>query len=134
MFLGAVVGFLLWFRRSRLNAEFLAPGSWRYSAGFAVGAWFVPLVMWWIPRRIALDIWRASPPATGAWVVDAWWAAWVGNAFCTVLAQQFGERFYGYTLLGQAGYVAAAVLVVVMIRQVSARQEAAFRASRPVAV
>lgn len=89
LFAATVVAFLCWFRRCRLNAERFAPGTHRYSAGFAVGAWFIPVAMWWIPRRMALDVWRANPPAGGAWVVDAWWAAWLAKTVGGAIAVRF---------------------------------------------
>ncbi|OEJ36639.1 DUF4328 domain-containing protein [Streptomyces agglomeratus] len=57
------ISFLVWFHRVRRNAEVLAPGSHKYTRGFAVGAWIIPLAMWWLPRRITLDIHRAGGPA-----------------------------------------------------------------------
>ena len=50
------------------------------SRGWAIGAWFTPVVNLWFPRRIAGDIWDAST----AWgerrshgLVNAWWALWL---------------------------------------------------------
>ncbi|MEU2078788.1 hypothetical protein [Streptomyces sp. NPDC013489] len=51
-------------RPVRANAEVLALGSHWYPVGFAIGAWAIPLAMWWLPRRIALGIHRAGGPAS----------------------------------------------------------------------
>ncbi|MFF1870157.1 DUF4328 domain-containing protein [Kitasatospora herbaricolor] len=64
-----------WLRRCRLNAEVFAPGSHRYRPGFAIGGWFIPVAMLWIPRRVTLDVRRASGLVGGAWLVEGWWWA-----------------------------------------------------------
>jgi uncharacterized protein DUF4328 len=124
LFLAATVIFLNWFRRCRLNAELLAPGTQKYSAGFAVGSWFIPLAMWWIPRRIALDIRRAASPVGGAWLIEAWWVAWLAKTVGGGVAAQLGEKTYGYSLYDDVVGVVAALLAILMIQQVTAGQNA----------
>jgi hypothetical protein len=128
LLLATVVMFLNWFHRCRLNAEVFAPGTHRYSAGFAVGAWFIPVAMWWIPRRIALDIRRAGSPVGGAWLIEAWWVAWLAKTVGGAVAAQLGARPYGYSLYDDVVGVVAAVLAVLMIQQVTAGQDAKVRA------
>ncbi|GJF32473.1 hypothetical protein KNE206_51730 [Kitasatospora sp. NE20-6] len=128
LFVATVVVFLFWFRRCRLNAEHFAPGTHRYSAGLAVGAWFIPVAMWWIPRRMALDVLRANSPAGGAWVINAWWAAWLAKTVGGAIAVQLGSGPYGYSPYDAAVNVVAAVLAILVIRQVTAGQDAAVRA------
>lgn len=124
LFLATIVMFLNWFRRCRINAELLAPGTQKYSAGFAVGAWFIPLAMWWIPRRITLDIQRAHSPAGGAWLIEAWWVAWLAKTVGGAVAAQLGGEAYGYSLYDDVVGVVAAVLAVLMIQQITAGQDA----------
>lgn len=122
LFLGTVVVFLCWLRQCRLNAEAFAPGTQKYTVGSAVGVWFVPVVMWFAPRRVVLDIRRAGGSAGGAWVIEAWWVAW--------LAKSVG--FTAYLVIDQQGNphaplvvlvdVAAAVLAILLVAQVSAAQ------------
>jgi hypothetical protein len=73
----AVVTLLLWLRRCRSNADLLAPGVSRYSPGWVVGAWFTPPLLWWRPRRIVLDVHRASGSDSGAsstiTLINVWW-------------------------------------------------------------
>lgn len=78
--LAAVAVFLMWFRRLRANAEFLAPGRHRRAPGRAVSAWFFPVINLWEPKQITDDIIRALDPAPPRLrgVVNAWWASWVG--------------------------------------------------------
>ncbi|MFD7641686.1 DUF4328 domain-containing protein [Kitasatospora sp. NPDC059795] len=128
LFFGSVAVFLVWFRRCRLNAELLAPGTHRYSLGWAVGAWFTPVALLWIPRTVTLDIWRASSPAgTGVWLVNAWWAAWLAKTVGGVIVGEIGHNAYGYSAFDTAAGLAAAVLAVLLIRRLTAHQEAALR-------
>lgn len=128
LFVATVVVFLCWFRRCRLNAEVFAPGTHKYSPGFAVGAWFVPVAMLWIPRRITLDIWRATSPADGTWLVNAWWTTWLGGDIVSALAARPGTHLTGLSPYGQALTVAATGLAILMIRRLTTRQDARIRA------
>lgn len=59
--------FLVWFHRVRCNAEVWMPGRHRFSPGWAVGGWFVPVVNLWFPKQITDDILTATnPPAPQA--------------------------------------------------------------------
>lgn len=126
LFIATIVVFLCWFRRCRLNAEHFAPGAHKYSAGAAVWAWFVPGPMWWIPRRVALDVWRANAPAGGAWLIDAWWVAWLGKSVGAAILIELGAaRPYAYSPPDATVGVVAAVLAILVIRRITARQHAA---------
>ncbi|MER5194912.1 DUF4328 domain-containing protein [Streptomyces sp. NPDC002755] len=94
--LACVIVFLCWFHRVRVNAEVFRPDGHSKSRGWAVGAWFTPIVNLWYPRRIALDIWDASSPGT-PWgrprphgLLNAWWAMWI----VSLLADRAGFRSY----------------------------------------
>ncbi|RLU90427.1 hypothetical protein CTZ27_21085 [Streptomyces griseocarneus] len=80
---------VVWFRRARVNAELFAPGTHRFSTGWAVGAWFTPVVNLWFPKQIADDIHRASSPVgqpASKGLLNAWWTLWIGSAVVTTVA------------------------------------------------
>ncbi|MEU4998315.1 DUF4328 domain-containing protein [Streptomyces sp. NPDC021622] len=127
-FLAAIPVFLTWFHRVRMNAEVLAPGRHRQSPGMAIGAWFIPVANWWIPKQITDDIIAASePPGTphppagpygygpqpyrpGNGTVTAWWITWVASSVTSAL---------GWMLLsaaddGDVGQARTAVLMFVL--------------------
>jgi hypothetical protein len=58
-FVPLMVLFLVWFCRARLNAAW---PDWpqRRTPGWAVGAWFAPVVFLWFPYQIRADIWRGG--------------------------------------------------------------------------
>ncbi len=77
-FFVAMVMFLVLFYRARVNAE---GHGWpqRLSSGWAIGAWFVPVVNFWFPFWIMVDIWRAGLPEQArtkiAILPGTWWAS-----------------------------------------------------------
>jgi uncharacterized protein DUF4328 len=126
---GSGIAFLVWFRRCRENAEILAPGTQKYSPGLAVGAWFIPVAMWWIPRRVAADIVRASGVEGGTVLVNVWWGSWlVWTAGGLIAARVTGQRG-GYTVYGQVTGVIATVLVVLLIQRITTAQASSPRCS-----
>jgi hypothetical protein len=64
----------IWCRRCWTIAESLTPGSLRDGRGLAAGAWFIPLANLWLPRRVLLDIRRASGLSKQG-IVNLWWSA-----------------------------------------------------------
>jgi eukaryotic-like serine/threonine-protein kinase len=83
------VMWLVWFWRTRLNAESFSPGRIRYAEGMAVGGWLIPFVNVIIPKQVINDIWTASNPAVPQWhgygprptsrrgLVNGWWTMWL---------------------------------------------------------
>jgi Ca2+/Na+ antiporter len=77
--------FISWLSRARHNVEGWGPQFERHSRGWAVGAWFCPIVNLWYPFQITDDILndsergphdqRSTPP-----LLRAWWATYlIGN-------------------------------------------------------
>ena len=92
----AAVAFVAWFHRMYRNSDAVAPGSRRYGTGWSIGAWFVPILSLWRPKKIANDMWRAAEGSgedgrVGG-VVHWWWGLFV--------ATWFGSNFYGQAFFG----------------------------------
>jgi hypothetical protein len=140
--LAAAVAFVVWFRRSRINAGSFDAGSQRMGPGWAVGGWLVPVVNLWFPKKIANDIWDASlPPGAdrtpGAreprGLLNGWWTLWI-------LTMVLGQRASGmyrdaetlteiqdavtFYLVADGVNIAAAVLAVLVVRRITAMQHA----------
>ncbi|WP_377270621.1 DUF4328 domain-containing protein [Peterkaempfera sp. SMS 1(5)a] len=130
LYLVAVVLFILWFRRSRRNAEEFKPHTAAYAPGWAAGGWFVPVAMWWIPRRVAVDICRAStddttPDPGSSSLVNAWWAAWLAHQGTAVaISWTDHQDSLAVVALVQMLNVSAAVLAVLLIQHITALQRA----------
>ncbi|MFJ8820247.1 DUF4328 domain-containing protein [Streptomyces sp. NPDC102467] len=80
------IGFIAWFLRVRDNAVVFAPSGQTRDRAWAIFGFFVPVVCFWFPRRIALDTWHASADDLElsdrpgwAGTVDVWWFLWLTN-------------------------------------------------------
>jgi Domain of unknown function (DUF4328) len=138
----AAVVFLVWLWRARTNAEVLCDASHRRSRGWVIGGWICPVVNLWFPFQIVDDVHRASRPDNprdliglrdlpGSTLVGFWWALWLGGLLInryagTILGGEITlESFHGYAILTTISAsldVAAAVLIIKIMRQVSAWQ------------
>ncbi len=93
--------FVVWFHRTRTNAEAFAPGADRLRPGWAIGGWFVPLANFWLPYRIAVATWGSSTPLAGdggraagrlpLMPVNLWWGSFV----LSKVVAWYGGRSYG---------------------------------------
>ncbi|MCB5908251.1 DUF4328 domain-containing protein [Streptomyces pinistramenti] len=77
--LATAVVFIVWFHRTRVNADVFAPEHHAKGRGWAIWGWIVPVVNLWFPRRIALDTWNASAGANSPSraLVNWWWTLWI---------------------------------------------------------
>ncbi|MEU5220841.1 DUF4328 domain-containing protein [Streptomyces sp. NPDC020807] len=134
------VTFLVWFRRCRANAEVWAGDLQRRSPGWALGGWFIPVGNLWIPRGIAVDIWRASrrDPSSADrpfefLLLNVWWTFFLVD---TTMSQLVANDIrvadtsaqwasVAKSLLISDGLdVVAAVLAILFVRRLTAMQNA----------
>ncbi|MFD7408699.1 DUF4328 domain-containing protein [Streptomyces sp. NPDC059866] len=98
VYLPCAVLFVVWFFRMRRNTGLLAPDRFRRGPGWAIAGWFVPLVNFWMPYRIAVDMWGAGTPLptdgepyrTSIWPVNVWWGLFVSS---TLFGRYAGSRY-----------------------------------------
>jgi len=123
-FFVAMVMFLVWFYRARVNAE---GHGWpqRLPPGWAIGAWFVPVVCFWFPFRIMADIWRAGLPEQArtniAILPGIWWASLLAF-FCLLFSVgppgPTHPAWYVRMLIYGTG-VLAAIMTALLVQEVS---------------
>jgi hypothetical protein len=114
--------FVTWFYRARVNAD---GRGWpqRHTKGWAIGAWFVPVLNLYVPFQIMADIWRAGLPdqdrANQATWPRAWWASMLAfflvPAFTTGSANQDGHVGIPAEITG----VLAATMTALLVQKVS---------------
>jgi len=81
--------FLVWVNQSNKNAQSLSVNkAMRYTSGWSVGWYLVPVALLWMPRRVMTEIWNHSDPdITQEGVqshpkpVETWWTLWLLSAF-----------------------------------------------------
>ncbi|MDT0461525.1 DUF4328 domain-containing protein [Streptomyces gibsoniae] len=133
----AIVLFLVWLARSRRNAQELSPQASVPSRGWTIGAWFIPVVNFFVPRRFVLDIGRAS---SASWeekrdttLVNLWWVAWITHALVLTVASWTAPGSMAFLVLAEALMIVAAVLLGLVIERITALQSSALGATVPVA-
>ncbi|MEY9871782.1 hypothetical protein ABH931_001255 [Streptacidiphilus sp. MAP12-33] len=120
-FVALLVWRSIWIRHCWTNAELLAPGTLRDGRTRAVGLWFVPLVNLWWPRRVLLDLRRASGlPQPG--VVNLWWATGLVGLVVDLVGGAY-LRHAHWALLGLCAVILLrAVVYIRLIAQLTDRQ------------
>ncbi|MFI9120293.1 DUF4328 domain-containing protein [Streptomyces bikiniensis] len=138
LYVATGIVFIVWFHRLRKNAEVWAGDLQSRKPGWAIGGWFVPIANLWIPRGIAVDVWRASRwqpyAADGARelvLLNAWWTFWVADAIVDRVASQLYKRAEtadahitaaSWSLAGYLLDIIAAVLAVLFVRRLTSMQ------------
>jgi Domain of unknown function (DUF4328) len=83
LFVVAAIVFIRWLRAAYRNADAVAPGVRRYGHGWAIGAWFVPILNLWRPKQIVNDVWRAGAENPDddrpSILLLAWWLSWIAS-------------------------------------------------------
>jgi hypothetical protein len=124
----AIVLFLVWLARSRRNAQELSPRASVPSRGWTIGAWFIPVVNLFVPRRFLLDIGRASSVSweqkRDTTLVNLWWVAWVTHAVVLVVGGRVAPGSMVFLVVAEALMIAAAVLLGLVIERITALQSA----------
>lgn len=87
VYIATIVFFLMWLYRSyeNLPAFGIRPGDIEYSSAWAVGSFFVPIILLIVPYRAVRELWRKSVPNQSNMFRDLsppaffplWWAAWL---------------------------------------------------------
>jgi len=87
--LGTAILVLSWIYRANRNARQLGAADRRFTPGWAVGWYFIPIAWFWMPYLAMREIWRASvnPSDWGAAPVSPllrwWWSLWIVGSWGT---------------------------------------------------
>jgi hypothetical protein len=131
--------FLTWLWRARQNAERLTHVRHRWSRGWTIGAWFVPVMNLWSPRQIVDDVWRTSRPGVPENIdrvdpldhsplVRGWWYAVLANVVVLFILRVETRREVTIGVLKAAAVwgtistlalLVAAILLSQVIRQIT---------------
>lgn len=138
--------FIWWFRRAACNVRNFGVDPGRWGPGWAVGSWFIPFANIVLPAMVAVRTWKCSAPevVSGAstWqraavspLVLTWWIVYsVAGFLWSIAAQVRAEAPLGeledslwLTLAGDVLIILAAVLAILFVRALTARQAMAAR-------
>jgi len=144
VFLPTGILFLMWIHRAHRNLPALGARGLRFSPGMAVGWFFVPIFNLFQPYRVIKEIWKASDLNVDtsdavAWqyapvspAIRWWWLLWlVSNAGKSAVFYLAPRATAVDTRLATSGLLLAsdllnamaALLAIIVVRTISARQE-----------
>ena len=144
-FVATVVAFCFWIHRASENLVGLGIDSQRFSPGWSVGWWFVPIAMLFRPYQVMKEIWSASYPSSvgrgeAAWqdapvspLLGWWWLAWLVGGVVEYSAYRMFTLDEGATITqfirgdwllvaGDGLTLLATVLLFVLVWQITSNQ------------
>ena len=139
-----VILFLMWIHRAHRNLPSLGNTNLKYSPGWAVGWFFVPILSLWKPYQVTTEIWKASDPTidingSTAWekssassLVSSWWflfivSAVIGNIVLRLFLQ--AETPSEILTVSRWSFIVGiidiviAILTILIVRNIDQRQE-----------
>lgn len=126
--------FIIWLYRAH-RSDAMDPGYLRHGSGWAIGGWFVPVLLLWRPYQMVQDVHRGAhrDHTDSGWVIF-WWVAFLTSALGDRIAGSLvpsdevsiTELVPQLTTASTASMVAAgvdaaaAVVAVLLVRRVTA--------------
>jgi hypothetical protein len=128
----------VWQHRGHANLHALRVPELRFTPGWAVGWWLIPVANLFKPFQTVRELWKASDPSPGwrstrTWpVIGWWWAGWiVANVIGRIAFASFRDDPDGVEPLlagnrwligGEVVTIATAILAIMIVRRVTERQ------------
>lgn len=143
--------FISWFFRAYKNLARLGVENMRFGAGWAIGAWLIPIFNLIRPKQIANDVWSGSDPGadvSARWrlgsppsLMNWWWGLFVGYWVITNIGGRMNAAGYidfrsftsfdsglsliktgsAISIVGSIAAVAAAVLAIKVVSRITER-------------
>ena len=131
--LATTILFLVWTYRADKNLRAFGTQGLRFTPGWAVGYFFVPIMGLYRPYQVFREIWRASDPAPASRVGQTWqfirapallmvW--WVCSIIDSIIALlNATQPAPDATVIVHFLNILAAVLTIPVVRRITSRQE-----------
>lgn len=126
-FVGGAISVLAWMYCAYSNLPVLGARRFRWSPGWAVGGWFVPIANLFIPYQTLRDLWSSADERPSLPLY--WWVVWIiGNVFAaaTVLVGKTTSVGLVVAILSDFLPVVAGILLIVIIQRITRRQRARY--------
>lgn len=142
LYIVTAVLFLRSLSRANRNARALGATGLKFTPGWCIGWFFIPIANLFKPYQGVKEIWQASGPGNRLWetnpvspVVGWWWFFWLVSGFVgqidfrlTMRAETLPELINAsvVSLYAEAAGVPAALVALLMIRKLYAMQESRY--------
>ncbi|HEX8288849.1 MAG TPA: DUF4328 domain-containing protein [Pyrinomonadaceae bacterium] len=140
-----IIFFLIWLHRAFKNLPALKSAYQEFSPGWAVGWWFIPFANLVMPFKVVRELWNESDPdfdeETGflnsvggtPGIIVFWWASFIISGFAGRISSAMidndgntSEHFPFALIIASLFQIAAAVLAIMIVRNITQRQEKRF--------
>jgi uncharacterized protein DUF4328 len=132
------ITFLKWVYRAYKNVQGFGAEGLRFSPGWAIGYYFIPILSLIRPVQVMSEIWRASYDprswrrSPGSWLIAAWWTLFLLYSGVTQVSLQIGIQASTndqwtlaavFAILGDFFSVPLSIVVLRLVTEIYRRQK-----------
>jgi len=79
IFITTLVFFFIWVHRANYNARKLGVQNMKFTPGWSVGWYFIPIANLWKPYQAMKEVWNGSNAfnKSGGFILGLWWLLWI---------------------------------------------------------
>jgi hypothetical protein len=140
LYVSCIIAFLVWKHRAAANLRASGRGPLKFTPGWAVGWYFVPIASLVKPLQAMREIWQVShngPVANTPAVLGTWWTFWLLGNLSGQIAFRLSRsaetpdamlRVSTASLASDALLIVSGALIIVIVRRISwAQSQPQFR-------
>jgi hypothetical protein len=129
--MAAMIMLSVWSYRAYRNLTALSGEPLRFTPGWVVGYWYIPVLSLFRPVQAMNDVWRLSSPeqsqpsiwSTPAFII-VWWLCWLLAGIIGIIGGWVMEFEWGARMAAVAFNIVPAVLTALLVRYLGALQDA----------
>ena len=124
-----VSGFLIlrWIHRSNYNARQLGAKEMKFTPGWSIGYYFIPILAFWKPYQAMKEIWKAShnphdwQSEKASSILGLWWTLWIvtnmlgDRVFLKFISAEELSELMNVNFISQIFEVLSILLAIVML-------------------
>jgi Domain of unknown function (DUF4328) len=135
----AGLAWVMWQHRAQSNLRALGAQGLRFTPGWVVGWWLIPVANLAMPPQTMSELWKGSDPKAGAvdWkavkltpLLPLWWAAWLARLVLSSIGAGVGKSGDIDSLISRSGWYVAAdfilavagVMAIALVRGIERRE------------
>jgi hypothetical protein len=145
LMIATAVAFCIWTFQAYKNLTRLRVRGLKHSPGWAVGYFFIPILNWFKPCVVFVEMWRASAPTAaaddptawqrtnGASLVGLWWICWIASRILGNCSARLSfppanpslqelQTQSGVAILCDALSILAALFAILLVKRIQDRQ------------
>ena len=133
----SIIAFLMWEHRVSKNLPTIGMHGQRYSPGWAVGWWFIPIANLFMPYLVMAEIWRGSTASfRDAWdkapvpsILKVWWCLFISTIVFSVLSGPLNGEGYPtggpiiWGMLWSAATFIEGSILIYLVKRITDSQE-----------